>query len=86
MTEVIYIEGKPKGSKIEKSMKKIKNTTPFEQHLEPSKIIKKQRGSKEEKCTVKEVTTRATRYRLSAIDNKTDMDKLAEATTHIEGR
>lgn len=85
MTEVIDIEGKPEGSKTEQSMKKNKNKTPSDQHSEPSKRRKTQKGSKEEKTTVKEAATRTTRSR-SAADSKIDLDKLAEAATHMEGR
>ena len=85
MTKVIDIEGKSEGSKIEKCMKKNKNKTPSEQHSEPSKRRKTQKGSKEDKTTVKEATTRETRSR-SVVGSKTYLDKLVEAATHIEGR
>ena len=85
MTEVIDIEGKPKGSKTKKSMKKKKNKAPSKQHSEPSKRRKTKKGSKEEKATIKEIATRVTILKLAA-DRKKDQDNLAEVAAHIEGR
>ena len=72
-------------SKTKKSMKKSKIKTHSEQHLEPLNRMKIRKGSKDEKSIVKEAATRKTISKLVA-DSKKDLDKLAEAAIHIEGR
>lgn len=91
LTEVIVIKEQhvelqiedPSIAEIRRSLRKQRGKAPMDQPSKPSKRSKVQKEAKKKETIIKEETTRITRSK-SATINQTNLDKLAEAASHMK--